>query len=254
MRFFCALRVAVLGCILALAGCGGSGSPSSSSSIPATAGAAKVRFVDGAPFLETIINGEPGDIGTAYLQVDGQTVTSSFAYGSMTSFMSIAAGAHSLRALDTLGYSVGPLKTATLMGGNRYTLIVVGTYPSYQVLAFEEPKNGAGAQMSLYEASPAQPAIDFGTFSASSASNFVKRGSARFGNVATVSLAKSLSNVGAYAGVGTQAIPHGALTLAQINGFDTRNALPFQNASRVSLFLFDAKSSSAGPVFGSLDQ
>jgi hypothetical protein len=46
----------------------------------------------------------------------------------------------------------------------------------------------------------------------------------------------------------------GALTPSQVNPFDTKNALPFQKASRLSLFLFDPASGSIGPVIGSLDQ
>ena len=115
-----------------------------------------MRFAEGAPFLETLINGVPTDIGQAYLQVDGATVASTFTYGTVTQFSATSAGTHSLRALDELGYAVGPLKTPALSAGGRYTLALVGAYPNYRVLAFAEP-SGDGAQLSLYEASPSIP-------------------------------------------------------------------------------------------------
>src|SRR5689334_13912710 len=100
LRIFCRFNVVAFACI-ALAGCGGSSYSSSSSSSLPSAGNAQVRFVDGAPSLETLINGVPTDIGQAYLRVNGQTVTYNFSYGSITNFMPISAGAHSMRALDT---------------------------------------------------------------------------------------------------------------------------------------------------------
>ncbi len=236
---------------------GGSGSSPGSSSLPPTSGTAKVRFIDGAPSFETIIASTPQSIcspsSPCYLHVNGNTVTQLFSYGSMTPFVNVTAGTLSLVALDGAGYSVGPLKTTALTGGNRYTLVVVGAYPNYRVLTFEEPKNASGAQLSLYEASPMRPSIDFGSFRASSGTGLEKLGSARFGNVATVSLAKQVSDLGAYAGSGTHPIAGGKLTLVQINGFDTHNELPFHSAGRVSLFLFDPKGNT-GPVFGSLDR
>jgi hypothetical protein len=43
--------------------------------------------------------------------------------------------------------------------------------------------------------------------------------------------------------------------VSQIDSFDKKNVLPFHNASRLSLFLFDVSGSgSSGPVFGSLDR
>jgi len=232
-----------------MTGCGGSSS--SSPAMPPVSSSVSVRLVDGAPSLEALVNGVPTDIGAAYLQVDGQTVTSSFAYGTLTSFVALNPGVHSLKALDTLGYFVGPLKTTTLTAGKRYTLVVVGAYPSYSVLAFEEPKS-ASVQLSLYEASPSVPSADFGRFAASSRSNFTKLGSAHFGSVATVTLGNRASDLGGYAG--SIAAPLGALTLKQINSFDRRSVLPFHRAARLSLFLFDPKPGSSSPVFGSLDR
>jgi len=252
MKLFYRFYTASLLCVLAIAGCSSAGSTPSST--PAAAGVAQVRYVDGAPFLETLINGVPTDIGAAYLQVNGQSVASSFAYGTMTSFMPVSAGTQSLVARDTVGYAVGPLKSSALSAGGRYTLAVVGSYPDYQVLTFTEP-SGSGAQLSLYEASPTVPSIDFGSFKASTGSGFAKLGSAQLGTVSTVALGKSVSDLGAYAGTGNTPIANGALTLAQINSFDTHNVLPFHNAGRASLFLFDSKpGSTKGPVFGSLDK
>jgi len=203
--------------------------------------------------LEALVNGVPTDIGAAYLQVDGRTVASSFNYGTITPFGSLPSGSHSLRALDTLGYAVGPISTPSLIGGKRYTIVMVGSYPHYQVLAFEEPANGTGAQLSLYEASPSVPTAGFGSFRASSHGSFVQRGSAKFGAVATASLGAKISDLGGYAGSASK--PIGELTPAQIDSFDRHNALPFHAASRLSLFLFDVNSqSSHGPVFGSLDR
>ncbi|MBV8198080.1 MAG: DUF4397 domain-containing protein [Candidatus Eremiobacteraeota bacterium] len=213
----------------------------------------KVRFLDGAPVLETLINGVPADIGTAYLQADGRTVMSLFAYGTLSTFISLSPGAHSLKALDQLGYAVGPIKTASLSGGKDYTIVLVGNYPNYQALTFEEPVGTGNAQLSLYEASPSVPTADFGSFRASSRSNFEKLGSAIHGSVATVSVGKSVSDFGGYVSAGSKQL--GTLTPAQINTFDRRNALPFHKIARLSLFLCDPKSGSGiGPVFGSLDR
>jgi hypothetical protein len=173
----------------------------------------------------------------------------------MTQFLQFPAGAHSLTALDTLGYRVGPLKSPSLSGGKRYTLVVVGTFPNYSVLAFEEPPPAkSGAQLSLYEASPSVTKADFGSFDAANGSGFKVLGSAAYGNVATVSVGSKVSNFGGYAGQGTHPFGNGTVKPVQIDGFDTKNALPFHNATRLSLFLFDRYGSSGGPVFGSLDK
>jgi hypothetical protein len=215
-----------------------------------------VRFVEGAPSLQALVNGVPTDIGQAYLAVNGATVASSFPYGAMTQFVAFPAGTLSLEALDSLGYSVGPVKTsATLSAGKNYTVVLVGSYPTYRALTFDEPTGTGNASLTVYEASPGFPSADFGSFAASSHSNFRKLGNARFGTVVTVALGKSVSNFGGYVGTGTTPLFNGALAVAAVNAFDTHSALPFQNATRFSLFVFDPKpGSSNGPVFGSLDQ
>ena len=48
--------------LLAMTACGGSSS-SSSSMPPVSSGTARVRFAEGAPELEALINGVPQDIG-----------------------------------------------------------------------------------------------------------------------------------------------------------------------------------------------
>ncbi len=217
-----------------------------------------VRFADGAPSLEALIGSTPQSIcagvsSPCYLQVNGKTVASLFTYGTLTTFVTLPAGTLSLKALDTTGYFVGPLKSTALTAGNSYTLVVVGAYPNYSVLAFAEPKTSSGAQMSFYEASPSVRSADFGSFRAATHSNFKKLGSAQLGNVATVALGNTVSNVGGY--VGNASAPLGALTPHQIDPFDKRNLLPYHRAARLSLFLFDPKSGSThGPVFGVLDR
>ncbi|HEY2554398.1 MAG TPA: DUF4397 domain-containing protein [Candidatus Cybelea sp.] len=226
----------------------------------------RVRFAEGAPELDTIINGVPASIGLAYLRVNGQTVSSQFNYGTITPFLNTTPGTKSMTALDILGYRVGPLKSSPLTGGKDYTLVLVGTYPHYRVLTFEEPPDSkGGAQLSLYEASPAVPGADFGSFTASSQTNYKRLGSATLGNVATVSLGGQVTNFGGYAGKGTTPfvcgnhIKCGDVTPASVDSFNKRNELPFHNASRLSLFLFDSNanpsgSAGAGPVFGSIDR
>lgn len=216
-----------------------------------------MRFIDGAPNLETVIGSIPqaicsGPSAPCYLQVNGVTATQNVYYGSITSFVSEPAGTLSLVARDTRGYAVGPLKTPDLAAGGSYTLIVVGTYPNYRVLAFGEPKASDGAQLSLYEASPSVPQAGFGRFDASSSSNFKQLGTAKFGSLATVSLGKSVSNLGGYAGSPSHRL--GAITPAAIDSFDKHNVLPYHAATRLSLFLLDAKGSGNGPLFGSLDR
>lgn len=226
--------------------------------MPPVSSSVLVRFADGAPSLEALIAGTPQSIcpgvsSPCYLQVNGKTVSSLFTYGTLTAFVTLPAGTLSLKALDSLGFFVGPLKTTALTGGNRYTLVVAGAYPNYSVVAFAEPKPSSGAQMSLYEASPTVPSADFGSFRASTHASFKKLGNATFGNVATVSLGNAVSNLGGY--VGNASARLGMLTLRQINPFDKRNVLPYHRAARLSLFLFDPKSgSTSGPVFGSLDR
>lgn len=237
---------------LVLCSCGGSSS--SSGTLPQQNQTVRVRFADGAPSLEALINGVPQDLGPyTYLQVNSRNVASAFIYGTITSFLNVPSGALSLVARDTLGYAVGPLTTTALSPGKEYTLIVVGSYPKYQVLAFEEPAGSGSAALSLYNAAPSTPQASFGTFKASTHSNFTQRGNARFGDVATVSLGKSIGDVGGYAG--NARAPIGTVTPSQLDSFDRHNALPFHNIARLSLFLFDPKSSSGiGPVFGSLDR
>ncbi|MEO6836488.1 MAG: hypothetical protein ABI231_11380, partial [Candidatus Tumulicola sp.] len=241
----------VLGGLLALGGCGGSSS--ATSALPARAGTVQVRFIEGAPSLEALVGGVPTDIGAAYLSVNRTTVASSFPYGTTTQFFPFSAGTLSLEALDSLGYSVGPLNSPVLAAGKRYTLALVGAYGAYRVLAFEEPQT-RGAALAVYAASPALPSADFGSFRASNRSNFKKLASVRFGNVATVALGASVSNFGAYVGTGVTPVPNGAITVQSVDSFDSRNALPFHDGARLSLFLFDPRAgSSNGPVFGSLD-
>jgi hypothetical protein len=256
MNLYHRLSVCLLSGTLVLGGCGGSSS--SSSTMPAQAQSARVRFVDGAPELEALVGGTPQSICSAsapcYLQVNGETVSELFSYGSMTPFVSVAPGTLSLVARDEAGYAVGPLKTTALTPGARYTLIVVGTYPNYSVLTFEEPASTGKAQLSLYEASPTVSQSAFGSFRASSHSDFKQLGSAKLGTVATVTLGEHVSNFGGYAGATSK--PFGAFTPAQIDSFDKHNVLPFHVVGRLSLFLFDPKSQSStnGPVFASLDK
>ena len=118
---------------------------------------------------------------------------------------------------------------------------MVGSYPRYSVLTFEEPASSKGkAQLSLYEASPSVPSADFGSYNASSHTGFKQLGSAKLGEVVTVSLGAGVSNFGGYAGHGNKPFTNGDVTLASVNTFDRHNVLPFHNASRLSLFLFDA--------------
>lgn len=247
--------------VLVLAACGAGSSSSSNGMPPAASSMVRVRFAEAAPSLETIINGVPQPIGSAYLRVNGQTVSSQFNYGSITTFLNMAPGTKSMSALNVLGYRVGPFKSSPLTGGKEYTLALVGSYPDYRVLTFEEPAGSkAGAQLSLYEASPASPSADFGTFTASSRSNYKKLGSATLGRVATISLGSKLSNFGGYVGRGTKPLRCGTVvcgdvTPASVDSFDKHNEVPFHNASRLSLFVVDVSSSSAvGPVIGSLDR
>jgi hypothetical protein len=236
---------------LALTACGGSGS--TSSAMPAQTNSVRVRFMEGAPELDAIVGGQPQSIGAAYLRVDGQTVASSFNYGTLTNYATMPSTLHSLTARDLLGYAVGPIKIPALTAGTTYTLILVGSYPKYSVLAFADPMTASGAQLSLYEASPTVPQAAFGTFTASTKSNFKQRGSAKFGNVATVTIGKSVSNIGGYAGMPSK--PLGTVTLAQIDPHDKHNVLPFHVATRLSLFLLDPHTGNPpGPLFGSLDR
>lgn len=230
-------------------------SSSSSSTLPSSS-SASVRFIDGSPLLQTLEGSAvqsicPAPSAPCYLQVNGKTVTQDFSYGTMTPFLSVPAGTLSLIARDELGYRVGPLKTTALQPGKPYTLIVVGAYPNYSVLTFAEPASNGDAQLSLYEASQSVPQADFGSFRASSKSDFKQLGSAKLGSVTTVDLGKTVTDFGAY--VGPASAPLASVTPSQVNPFDAHNVLPFNRATRFSLFLFDP-SATAGPLFGALDQ
>jgi hypothetical protein len=234
--------------LLALSACS-----SSSGTTPAAAAPAHVRYIDGAPSLEADVNGNPVGLGAgAYLQAGSQTVVSSFVYGSISSFQDLSPSVHSLTARSIEGYAVGPLTIPSLSSGKNYTLVVVGSYPTYQVLVFEEPAPSSDARLSLYEASPSVKSAGFGSFTASSHSNYKTLGSASFGNVVTVELGKQVSNFGGFAGTSSNRL--GALTLADVDPHDTHNVLPFHNGTRLSLFLFDRGGSGLGPVFGNLDR
>src|SRR5580692_1520116 len=104
------IRTALVATLALLSGCGGNAT--SSTTPAANAGSVQVRFVEGAPLLEALVNGQPTDIGEAYLSVNGTTVASTFPYAAVTPFLSFRAGTLSLTASDSLGYNVGPVKTS----------------------------------------------------------------------------------------------------------------------------------------------
>jgi len=251
---FAALAVVLCGLILG-SGCSGAGSSSSSSTIPPAPTQSTIRFVEAAPLLEEDVGGVPIGLGTSYLMVDGATIASLFEYGTITQCANYSAASHTIAVFDSLGYSVGPFKTPALAAGKSYSIALVGEYPRYSLLTFEESGTGSGAGLRVYEASPSEPAVDFGSFIASSTSGFAKLGSVRLGSVAEVSLGAKVTNFGAYVGKGTTPISGGSVTLQSVNSFDGRNELPFHNASVLSLFVFDVSPGAlAGPVFGVLDR
>jgi hypothetical protein len=216
---------------------------------------AQVRFVEGAPVLETNFGGVPIGLGTPFLTVDGTTIASAFGYGQLTQFQPYAAGKIVLDVRDSLGYTVGPFTTPALSAGQSYSVVLVGTYPKYSLLTFADPKNSSGATLAVYEASPGMPSADFGSFHASTHSVYRKLGSVHLGSVADVSLGSRVRNFGAYVGKGTSPITGGSLTLRSVDSFDAANALPFHSASRISLFVLDPLAGSTfGPVFGIFDE
>ena len=239
----------VVASLLALSACS-----STSNTTPAAAAPAHVRYVEGAPQLQADVNGTPVSLGVgAYLQAGSQTVVSGFYYGTISSFQDLSPTVRTLTARSIQGYTVGPLKLPALASGKNYSLVVVGSYPNSQVLAFEEPAASSEARLSLYEASPSVQHASFGSFTyiGTSKTNFKTLGNASFGNVATVSLGASVSNFGGFAGPASK--PIDALPLADVDPNDVKGVLPFHNGARLSLFLFDPGGTSAGPVFGTLD-
>lgn len=220
-------------------------------------GPAQVRFVEGAPVLETSIGGVPEQLGTnTILQVDETTVASYFPYGWITSYSGYRSGVLSVRVLNSLGYAMGPFKSASLTAGKSYSIVLAGTFPKYKLLTFADDAPSAGtASLAIYEASPAVPSVDFGTFKVSQNSGYRQLGSARLGSLALRSLGKRVANTGAYVGTGTTPMTGGKITLESVNSFNVRNVLPFHNVSRLSLFVLDPLAGSLlGPVFGALDQ
>jgi hypothetical protein len=246
----CAAIATAMACLSA---CGGSNNSTPSvSSAPATV---RLRFLEAAPELEALVNGVPTGLGTSeYLSVNGMTTSSQFPYAYLTTYSSFHAGTQSIEVLDELGYKVGPIQTDGLTAGKQYTIAVVGSYPHYKAIAFEDPAATISAQVTVYEVSPSYANVDFGRFQASTHSNFQKLGSAAYGSVVSASLAKSVSNWGGYVGKNVRPFASGALTLAQVNSFDQRNVLPFNASGRLALFVFDPESPSDPPtVLGSLD-
>jgi len=216
---------------------------------------AQVRFAEGAPNLEAVINGVVQELSGTYLTVNNATVATSFVYGTFTPFVPIAPGTLTLNALDSNGNALGPVKTnVAVASGKSYTVVLAGNYPKYSALVFEEPSSSTNASESLYNAAPSRQSADFGRFTVSTHSNFKKLGSAHYGGVTTLSLGSEVADFGGYVGTGSRPLLNGALAVSSVNPLDTNNALPFNSAARLSLFLFDPKSgSSSGPVFGSLD-
>ncbi len=240
--------------IVLLAGCGGSNG--STPSIAAGSGTVQVRFIQGSPSLEAIIGGQPTDLGpSTYLSVNGTTVASSFLYAYLTPFSNYHAGSLSLEALDSSGYKVGPVKTTALTAGKSYTVALVGAYPNYKALTFEEPAPQSHVTVSAYGASPSVAGADFGSFMTSGKRQYRKLGSVALGEIATANVGTHVTNFGGYVGHGTTPVEHGAITVQSVNSFDTAGALPFHNATRLSLFFLDPKGGQPlGPVLGSLDQ
>src|SRR5262249_34493702 len=145
------------------------------------------------------VAGAPVGLGTAFLQVNEATVASYFPYGWITSYSGYPAGVLNVRVLDSLGYSVGPFKTAPLASGKSYSVVLVGKYPKYKVLTFPDDAGststkGTNASLAVYEASPTVGKVDFGTFKVSSGTKFRKLGSARFGALQTHSLGSSVTD------------------------------------------------------------
>ncbi|HTX60334.1 MAG TPA: hypothetical protein VMH02_11770 [Verrucomicrobiae bacterium] len=247
---------AVLALLLAFAsGC----NASSNGLAPVQTGAttAQARFVNGAPVLETGSGGTVVSLGAAYLQFDAATIASQFPYGSVTQYVSVL-GTHpnSIELYDATGYSVGPIAVPPLSGGKSYSLVLVGSYPNYRILAFEDPLPTGGASIVVRNAASQYRDADFGTFDAASASGYVKRGSVAYGSEKSVSLGTSVTNLGAYAGTGTTPFPNqSSLTLASVDSFDGSSSLPFNASGRLSLFIIDQSSDgSAGPLLGVLDR
>lgn len=248
------LRLPIVVGFLLLNACSGAGSPSSSPAIPPTPAQSMVRFVDGSPLLEADVSGTPLGLGAAFLTVDGTTLASSFAYGTITQYAPFSSGSHSIVVSDSLGYSVGPFKTPPLAGDKSYSIALIGSYPRYSLLTFEDTPAGTGATLRVYEASPQMASVDFGRFRAATNSNYTKLGSVRLGALANVALGSTVSDFGAYVGTGTTPVSGGSVTLQSVDSFDGRNVLPFHNASRLSLFVLDSSpGANAGPVFGVLD-
>ncbi len=248
-RSFAAASVAAA-LLTACGGSNGSTPPASS-----TSGTVQLRFLEGAPSLEALVGGQPTDIGPAYLSVGGTTVASSFPYAALTTFGSFPAGAQSIEALDSVGYKVGPLKTTALVAGKRYTIAVIGAYPHYKAIAFQEPDSKTDVSLTAYGASPGTPQIDFGSFHASGKPQYQPLGSVSLGNVVSVALGAHVTNFGGYIGHGAKPVTGGALTVHDVNSFDSSNVLPFHAANRFSLFFIDPKpGEQLGPVVGSLDQ
>jgi hypothetical protein len=243
---------AIATAIACLSACGGSNN--STPPVSLAPGTVRLRFLEAAPSLQALVNGVPTDLGASYLSVNGATTSSEFPYSYLTTYSTFHAGAQSIEVLDSLGYKVGPIQTSALSAGKQYTIAVVGSYPHYKAIAFEDPAATTSAQVTVYEVSPSYANVDFGHFQASTHSNFQKLGSAAYGAVVSASLAKGVSNFGGYVGKNVRPFAGGALTLAQVNSFDRRNVLPFNASGRLALFVFDPPSRSDPPtVVGSLD-
>jgi hypothetical protein len=229
--------------------------PPAKSQIDATSAPAQVRFVEGSPLLETQVAGAPVGLGTSFLQVNKTTIASYFPYGWITSYTGYPPGVLSVRVLDSLGYSIGPFKTASLAAGKSYSIALVGKYPKYKLLTFPDaPSSKGGASLVVYEASPTVPKVDFGTFKVSKNTGYRQLGSVRLGSLQMRSLGKHVANTGAYVGTGTTPMTGGAVSLQSVDSFNRHNVLPFHNVSRLSLFVLDPLSGSLiGPVFGAYD-
>ncbi|HTU83422.1 MAG TPA: DUF4397 domain-containing protein [Candidatus Acidoferrales bacterium] len=250
--------------LLLPAACGGSSSwyappgPSVAAGERASGGIAYARFLEGAPELETSVGGIVENLGTGTLSVNAKTIASFFTYGTLTQFVPVGPGNVVVKVFDSLGYSMGPF-TAKVAAGESYSIVLVGTYPHYKLLVFAEP-GAKGAALSVYEASPAAPQVTYGRYRArpkacgGTGTGYRALGAVHLGDVVTASLGPKVAGFGGYVGKGTTPMAGGSITPCGVDAFDARNALPFNNVARLSLFVLDPGPGTIGPVIGNLDR
>lgn len=234
----------------ALAAC--NGSTSSSPFFPQNT--SYVRFAHGSP-----------DAGKIAVKIDGSTISSTLAYGTMSAYASVKVGSHSLTVYSAGNTSGKGLASATFStnAGQDTTVVLTGErYPSYRTRSHlvmriftEQPYStpGGGAALNFHNAAPIlsaalhMKAVGFG-YSLNSAPGNKMLGTAQPDGGATgpVGLPSAALNVP----ITLFAKNYKAYTITPGDAMSGCTGLPCSGQGNLSLYLIDGPDASRSPSSG----